>query len=257
MAPQDSFPSGPHPDLDTTTSLISGAYALSAEKLNEISKLLRQCGIERVVPPLPKIAVIGNQSAGKSSLIEAISKIKVPRSKGTTTRCPMEVVLRSKGSDGWRCLVQLRFECSSDVPAGRKLETVDFTETQTPEDISLIIRRAQLAILNPTKDPKEFLNLDQAQCEKHPLEFKFSRNLVVLEITNANVDVTFIDLPGIIANTLDVLLTLLTRLTMCQADDDNCIVLIKELALHHARQQQCLILVTVSMEGKSILDTDF
>jgi AAA15 family ATPase/GTPase len=35
---------------------------------------------------LPVIAVIGNQSAGKSSLIEAISGITLPRAAGTCTR---------------------------------------------------------------------------------------------------------------------------------------------------------------------------
>lgn len=36
---------------------------------------LRASGIEDLGLPLPKIAVIGNQSAGKSSLIEAISGV--------------------------------------------------------------------------------------------------------------------------------------------------------------------------------------
>jgi len=35
---------------------------------------------------LPMIAVIGSQSAGKSSLIESISGITLPRSAGTCTR---------------------------------------------------------------------------------------------------------------------------------------------------------------------------
>lgn len=35
---------------------------------------------------LPKIVVTGDQSAGKSSLIEAITGIKVPRDAGTCTR---------------------------------------------------------------------------------------------------------------------------------------------------------------------------
>lgn len=36
---------------------------------------LRASGVEDLGLPLPKIAVIGNQSAGKSSLIEAISGV--------------------------------------------------------------------------------------------------------------------------------------------------------------------------------------
>jgi GTPase SAR1 family protein len=203
MAPNDASPS--HSEHNKKPSLFAGTYSLSTKKLNEITKLLRHCGLERVVPPLPTIAVIGNQSAGKSSLIEAISKIKVPRSKGTTTRCPMEVVLRSKRTDDWSCAVKLRLECSSDVPKGTELGTFEFAKTQIPEEVSLIIRRAQLAILNPGKDPKDFLAFDEAQCHKHTSELPFSRNMVVVEIIGADVDVTFIDLPGLIANTPDVL----------------------------------------------------
>lgn len=36
---------------------------------------------------VPVIAVLGSQSAGKSSLIEAISGITLPRASGTCTRC--------------------------------------------------------------------------------------------------------------------------------------------------------------------------
>ena len=35
---------------------------------------------------IPIIAVVGSQSAGKSSLIEAISGITLPRASGTCTR---------------------------------------------------------------------------------------------------------------------------------------------------------------------------
>ena len=38
---------------------------------------------------LPQVAVIGQQSAGKSSVIEAISGITLPRSSGTCTRCAL------------------------------------------------------------------------------------------------------------------------------------------------------------------------
>jgi GTP-binding protein EngB required for normal cell division len=59
-------------------------YAVSFQNLNLIINMLRDQRIENVIPGgLPKIAVIGNQSAGKSSVIEAISRIKVPRGSGT------------------------------------------------------------------------------------------------------------------------------------------------------------------------------
>src|SRR5277367_1161000 len=104
----------PTPTATTASSLGGTKYAFSRQKLNEIVKALRDCGTEEVIK-LPKIAVIGNQSAGKSSLIESISQIKVPRATGTCTRCPMEVILTSGGltsgpETSWHCKVSLRID---------------------------------------------------------------------------------------------------------------------------------------------------
>lgn len=199
MAPQDMSPATDDGHLNQASHRFAGAYSDSAEKLNEITKLLRHCGIERIVPPLPKIVVTGNQSAGKSSLIEAISKIKVPRCRGTTTRCPMEVILRSNKTEDWNCHIRVRFE-DPEVQTGRALGTVDLATTQRPEEVTLFIRRAQLAVLNPDEDPMHFLEFDETQCEEYVSKLSFSKDMVVVEINNAEDDVTFIDLPGIISN---------------------------------------------------------
>jgi len=44
--------------------------------LNDTINKLRECGSEAILGEMPKIAVIGNQSAGKSSLIEAMSGVQ-------------------------------------------------------------------------------------------------------------------------------------------------------------------------------------
>lgn len=63
-------------------------------KLMETINHLRTLGVEDIVAPLPKVVVVGDQSAGKSSLIEAISEIKVPRSAGTCTRVCTELLAK-------------------------------------------------------------------------------------------------------------------------------------------------------------------
>ena len=55
------------------------------KELVQAVQSLRELGIENLLP-LPKIVVVGGQSAGKSSLIEGISEIKVPRDAGCCTR---------------------------------------------------------------------------------------------------------------------------------------------------------------------------
>lgn len=44
---------------------------------------------------IPTIAVIGIQSSGKSSILESISQIELPKGTGCVTRCPLVLQLRS------------------------------------------------------------------------------------------------------------------------------------------------------------------
>ena len=183
------------PPLHQLKLLAEPKYSSSRQRLNGIIKDPRDSGLEEVIK-LPKIAVIGNQSAGKSSLIEAISRVKLHRASGTCTRCPMEVVLTSAGN--WHCKVSLRIDYC-DV-SGRERGMFEFEETDQPEEVVNILRRAQLAILIPTGR----LTVLKADAEGPTViepELMFSKNTVVMEIEGADADVTFIDLPGIIANT--------------------------------------------------------
>lgn len=157
-----------------------------AHLLNNLVRNLRQVGTEEVVP-LPKIAVIGNQSSGKSSLIEAICQIQVPRASGTCTRCPMEVILRTSDEQEWYGEVKLRRE---------NMEIIPFATLTSREEVPMVLRQAQLALLNPSSSALSFLN--QNYLENYQSDRSFTRDTVVLEITGADVDVTLIDLPGII-----------------------------------------------------------
>lgn len=181
-----------------TETLVDPKYARTGQRLNELFKELRDWGIEELIQ-LPKVVVLGSQSVGKSSLIESISRIKVPRSSQTCTRCPMEVVLSSANPDNWHCKVSLRFD--HDETSEQRRGIFHFAETTDKEEVTNILRRAQLAILNPSKPFACFSGLSEKECQDHARDLKFSRNTVVLEITGAGVDLTFIDLPGIIAST--------------------------------------------------------
>mmetsp|Transcript_8753 Transcript_8753/g.17884 ORF Transcript_8753/g.17884 Transcript_8753/m.17884 type:complete len:140 (-) Transcript_8753:14-433(-) len=60
---------------------------------------------------LPRIVFAGKQSAGKSSLVEAVTGIALPRAHGTCTKCPIEVTTeRVENTDPkfWECDVSLR-----------------------------------------------------------------------------------------------------------------------------------------------------
>ena len=63
-----------------------------AELLSAIDKLRRE-NIDAAIS-IPQIVVCGDQSSGKSSVLEAIANVPFPVSNGTTTRFATEVILR-------------------------------------------------------------------------------------------------------------------------------------------------------------------
>ena len=58
---------------------------------------LRKIGVQQDLP-IPQIAVMGDQSSGKSSVLEAISGIPFPRGAGLVTRCATQLSM-SKGPE--------------------------------------------------------------------------------------------------------------------------------------------------------------
>ena len=61
-------------------------YVKILEKIKEIRPLIRGYNLQ-----LPQIVVIGDQSSGKSSVLESLTGIKFPVNSGICTRCPIIV----------------------------------------------------------------------------------------------------------------------------------------------------------------------
>ncbi|KAF8553727.1 hypothetical protein OG21DRAFT_1441498 [Imleria badia] len=192
---------------------------------------LRDTGVQTDID-LPMIAVIGNQSAGKSSLIESISGVTLPRSSGTCTRCPTECKL-SYSNSSWKCWVKLHFSTDAKgVPIPVKIVPFGAPITSKSE-VEDRIRRAQRAILNPSKDPKQYLLQDDVPDDN---EVSFSKNYVSLEISGSELtDLSFVDLPGLIAS-------------VGRGSDDRDIELVKSLVTTYIEKPSCVILLTVACE---------
>jgi GTP-binding protein EngB required for normal cell division len=75
--------------MDTTSGFSESVYGNDTRLLHQVVNKLRECGSESVLGEMPKIAVIGNQSAGKSSLIEAMS--------GVCCRCALSKLYLARG----------------------------------------------------------------------------------------------------------------------------------------------------------------
>ncbi|EIW80172.1 hypothetical protein CONPUDRAFT_57692 [Coniophora puteana RWD-64-598 SS2] len=183
---------------------------------------------------LPVIAVVGSQSAGKSSLIESISGIKLPRASGTCTRCPTECKL-ARSDKPWMCTVKLQFTTDAQ---GRpcKVRNVPFgPPISDKNEVEERIRRAQRAILNPSTDAKFFLGDGEMGDGEDESAVSFSKNTISLEISGEDVaDLSFVDLPGLIVSTTN------------GASGD--IELVRSLVSSYIKKPSCVILLTVTCE---------
>jgi GTP-binding protein EngB required for normal cell division len=252
----------------TAPSQPSGSATLDAltfDMKGLIKKIqdLRNLGIEDSNIALPKICVVGDQSTGKSSLIEAISEIKVPRSEGTCTRCPLEINLaQSDVEQSWHCIVSLSRPYHWEPNEARrqsykKTEVIGrwvcwgsgspdnehFCVLTDRSEIAEAIKWAQTAILNPDVDSQTFVpgkNAVAMHDRSHGLvknTEEFSPNIVRLNISGPDLPtLSFYDLPGVIRQAKN-------------AQENYLVRLIEDLVKKHAADQDCIVLLTRSMTG--------
>ncbi|XP_017312884.1 interferon-induced GTP-binding protein Mx1-like isoform X2 [Ictalurus punctatus] len=142
---------------------LSEQYEEKVRPYIDLIDSLRVFGVEKDLA-LPAIAVIGDQSLGKSSVLEALSGVALPRGSGIVTRCPLELKLKkSRQEDFWHGKIKYK-----DIER-------DITD---PTDVERSIRKAQNEIAGA---------------------LGMSDELISLEVTSTNApDLTFIDLPGIV-----------------------------------------------------------
>jgi hypothetical protein len=76
-----------------TTSSLAALQSDDQRKVMDIVDKLRRTGLQGVVE-LPQLVVCGDQSSGKSSVLEAITEIPFPRKENLCTRFATEIILR-------------------------------------------------------------------------------------------------------------------------------------------------------------------
>uniref|UniRef100_A0A3Q2VPB0 Interferon-induced GTP-binding protein Mx n=1 Tax=Haplochromis burtoni TaxID=8153 RepID=A0A3Q2VPB0_HAPBU len=148
---------------ETSMSTLNQQYDEKVRPLIDLIDSLRSLGVEKDLA-LPAIAVIGDQSSGKSSVLEALSGVALPRGSGIVTRCPLELKMtKTKEGEAWYGKISYR----------------DFEEKiKEPALVEKMIREAQLKLIGN--------------------DTGISSELISLEIASPDVpDLTLIDLPGI------------------------------------------------------------
>ncbi|KAJ6127111.1 hypothetical protein N7523_002723 [Penicillium sp. IBT 18751x] len=250
----ETTPHLPHPAGSEAVPTPSSLDVLALDMRTLVKRIqdLSHLGIEDSKITLPKICVVGDQSTGKSSLIEGISEIKVPRSAGTCTRCPMEINLSEcEPEESWKCTIFLSFRYWYDAnkkfrtmlkkseALGPWIQAIDqedelFITLTDKSKIQDAIRWAQLAILNPGADFHRYVPGKNALTSE-TIEVKFSPNVVRLDISGPRFPaLSFYDLPGVISQ--------------AEHEAENYLVLLVEnLVKHYISEEHCIVLLTLSM----------
>ncbi|KAF8434537.1 P-loop containing nucleoside triphosphate hydrolase protein [Boletus edulis BED1] len=222
-----SPPDDPWEPLD----LSSSEYARRRREMMQLINDLRSLG--QTLMDLPSIVVIGGQSAGKSSLVEAVSGVNVPRDSGTCTRCPMECTMSSSATT-WSCRIKLRFDYDSSGHSSQQQKEISFGPTITDKnEVDIWLRRAQAAILNPNDPPESFhrKSIQELRNLTATNSLKFSRNVVSIFIEDPSAtDLSFVDLPGLIQN-----------------EDEEVVELVRQLTEGYISRQNTIILTTIPM----------
>lgn len=68
-----------------TTASLEALQSDEQSHVLDIVQQLRKCGLDSFLP-LPQLVVCGDQSAGKSSVLEALTEIPFPRNDNLCTR---------------------------------------------------------------------------------------------------------------------------------------------------------------------------
>lgn len=231
------------------------------KECNDTLGELQQLGVSHDVQ-LPELVLVGDQSAGKSSLMSGLANLDLPRSEGTCTRCPLHI--RVSRHTEWSCRVWLRKEYSYKPPSDRIINESDVTERDPffpwrklpstavhefksmhdKSEIEDVLRWAQIAILNDDKHHGLFvpgsgsiaINTPIAKAAEETVA-KFSPNIVALEIKGPGLpDLSFYDMPGIFQNPAD-------------ARDDYLVNVVRNLSSAYMSHPSAIIICSMPMNS--------
>ena len=165
-------------DVSLDSVVLDELNTPEARAVHDITDKLSACGVGKIVD-LPQIIVLGEQSAGKSSVLEAISHVRFPVKGGLCTRFATELVLRQAETS--RVDVSIRYE--DKTRTSKTFKRTGFNEDDLPDIIA---------------EAKGYMGVDGSGRE-------FSKDVLRLEIDGPKMyPLKLVDLPGLFhVNTAD------------------------------------------------------
>ena len=195
----------------TGSALQSGDHG----QLLDVIDRLRASGIDRHVP-LPQLVVCGDQSSGKSSVLEAVSGVHFPTKDTLCTRFATELILRHSVSPN----IDIQIRPSHDRPDDEKTKL--------------------LAFKAPKGDIDQFPSLVEAAKEVIGIDAhakRFSEDVLRVELSGPHQpNLTLVDLPGLFHSG-----------SKQQSSDEA--KLVKSLVQRYMKNERSIILAVVSAKN--------
>lgn len=134
------------------------------------------------------------QDAGKSSLIESLCSVPLPKANGMCTRCPIMLHIR-KGSRKaqWKCQISVR---RGDMEQAEKFSPV---LSENAWEIERWLHQAQRAVLHPNISLDECRNYEMTESPEKEAEkngILITEDPVIVDV-EWDIDLNLIDLPGL------------------------------------------------------------
>lgn len=144
---------------------------------------VRKCGLESILS-LPQLVVCGDQSAGKSSVLEALTEIPFPRNDNLCTRFATEIILRRATNN---CLT-IKVIPDTERPSGEQSVIGAFRESITDfAELPDIMNKAMT-----------LMGLDRASTSVSKSR-AFAKDVLSIEIDGpSRPQLTLVDIPGLI-----------------------------------------------------------
>ncbi|KAH8927624.1 hypothetical protein BT69DRAFT_1330254 [Atractiella rhizophila] len=207
---------------------LQAIYEKETSKLTQLLTELGKLGIKDEKIPLPGIIVVGNQSAGKSSLVEAISKISLPRDVNTCTRCPITISMSncpSMDTVEYKFSIQIRYDRSTGDALTAAESQTDSSRANVPAAFGSFHRLL----------PRDTTGYPDEQVQRLSGKKQFSKNIIHVEEMGPYLpNLVFTDLPGIISNT-------------GSNSSENTIELVQSLVAEQMSVESNIILVAMPM----------
>ena len=201
--------------LETTSSL-EGLQSVEQRNVLNIIDQLRKCGLESTLS-LPQLVVCGDQSAGKSSVLEALTEVPFPRNDNLCTRFATEIILRRATSDA----ITIKVIPDAERPQAERDHIEAFQESISDfEELPSLMDKATTR-----------MGINQNPFSKSKA---FAKDVLSIEIEGpSRPQLTLVDLPGLIQ-------------TETRGVSEEDVQLVTEITDHYISQPRTICLAVVS-----------